>query len=714
MTQLYLKRVKTPIVRQMETVDCAAAALGIILAYYGCHVPLETLRSECLVSRDGVSVANLVKAAKRFGMEATVGQQGLSPEIKVPLILFWNRKHYVVLEGIKGNKIYINDPKQGPKVLDWETFNSQFSGVTIEFHATDCKKTSKPKLWKAHLLPLVQEQWRPLVSLCFGMMVLSLLGLSPVIFTRLFIDNMVSEHALYTRDWLLLLMGLLFVLQLTVSYSSRKLFRLLETRFATTMSMRLLHRLLRLPLQFFAHRRAGDLIYRIQAADRLAGAPWSSVCSMTTAVFQGVLTFGLMFTYNPVLSVITLLVMVIYFLGTFLCQKKWGYMAGVTQARMTELTVLTASYLSTIVQMKAQCSEAVYFAKWQQLLARYLGAHRQYSHKSQLLQLIGLCVFSLGYLSIVTFSIYLISQNHMTIGEMMGYQILFLSFNEALVQGMKFGNQREHIKADLQSITDIIDYPMESTAPSSRFDRPPGLGKIQFIDVTFGYSREFKPLFSRLNLTIEAGSHVAIVGPTGSGKSTLVHLLSGLYPPWSGAILIDGIPLWDYSPSERARLLGVVSQQQFFYQGSIEDNLCLWNESYSAADMMAALRMACIDELATQTEDGLAYQLLEGASNISGGQRQRLEIARTLLAKPRILLLDEATSSLDSIIEGQIKNNIQHYPATKIVIAHRLNTIQNTDMIFILNNGQLIDYGSKQQLVSKKSAAFTELFAIAG
>ena len=297
----------------------------------------------------------------------------------------------------------------------------------------------------------------------------------------------------------------------------------------------------------------------------------------------------------------------------------------------------------------------------------------------------------MGYFSILSTGIYLVCQCRMTVGELMACQVLFLSFNEALSRRVKLGHQQDQIEADLQSIDDIMHSPKESSGLQSLSKKERCLGKIQIIDLTFGYNREFKPLFSHFDLTIEPGSQVAITGPSGSGKSTLIQLLSGLYQPWSGTILIDGVPLHEYSPIERARRIGVVSQQQFFYQGSIKDNLCLWGEACSDEDIMAALRMACIDDLVTNTEDGLDFQLSEGATNISGGQRQRLEIARTLLVRPQLLLLDEATSSLDLLVEEQIKINLNQYPATKIVVAHRQNTIQGADKIYILNKGQLIE-----------------------
>lgn len=319
----------------------------------------------------------------------------------------------------------------------------------------------------------------------------------------------------------------------------------------------------------------------------------------------------------------------------------------------------------------------------------------------------------MGYTALLASGMYLVFTNSITVGELMACQILFLSFNDALKQRDKFVLGKQQMESDLQYLADINHYPLPSKIiPSNNYKfKKAELCSIQLIDLTFGYSQEFKPLLDKVNLTIKAGDHVAIVGRSGSGKSTLVHLLSGLHQPWSGSILINGVPLLEYSLRERAGLIGVVSQQQFFYQGSIRDNLCLWHAHYSDNELLSVLKLACIDDLLTQTDDGLDFQLTEGATNLSGGQRQRLELARTLLAKPPILILDEATSSLDPLIEEQVKKNLANYAATQIVIAHRYNTISDAQTLYLLDKGQLVNKNPQRQ--NNTSDSFTQLFITA-
>jgi ABC-type bacteriocin/lantibiotic exporter with double-glycine peptidase domain len=367
-----------------------------------------------------------------------------------------------------------------------------------------------------------------------------------------------------------------------------------------------------------------------------------------------------------------------------------------------------------MMQMKAHGAEQRYLAKWQQLLGLYLKNYEHYSRKQEQKHISLLFILSMGYVALLASGIYLVFTNRMTVGELMACQLLFLSFNDALRQKNKFFIGKQQMESDLQYLADISHFPLHpkiATLDNNK-SKPIGLSSIELIDLTFGYSAEFKPILNKVNLTIKAGAHVAIVGASGSGKSTLVHLLSGLYQPWSGTILINGIPLLDYSMEERASLIGVVSQQQFFYQGSIRDNLCLWHEHYSDNELLSVLKMACIDDVIAQTDDALDYQLTEGATNLSGGQRQRLELARTLLAQPPILILDEATSSLDPIIEERIKKNLTNYVATKIVIAHRFNTIHDAQTLYLLDKGQLVNTNLEPQ--NNTSDSFTRLFTTAG
>lgn len=680
---------------QMELVDCGAAALSIILSYYGCSLPLEVISRECLVSREGVSIAQLVKAAQRFGLDAKVYETLPCEQLELPLILFWNRKHYVVLEGIKKNKIYINDPKQGKSVIDRQTFKQNFSQRVIQLRPNTQFKKNKFSLWRKDLIPVLSEHRGALIKLSFALFLLTWLNLSPLIFTKLFLDNPQQTNTL-----LLWSMLLVVSIQFILYYKSRQLFRRLEHRFATALSTKLLRHLIHLPLRFFAFRRPIDLVYRLQGVERLASEQWFAGCSLITASLQIALVLLLLSFYRPAFAVLALL----------LSLGAWGSFGWFRQraesvesrlkSSLRDLSIWTASYFSTVTQIKAQCAESRYMQRWSGIFAQYLKYYRHYAQQQQQAHLCFSFLFSLSYSALLAVGVYWVSAQEMTFSELMACQILFLSLHEALLQKSKWLTQKKQMEMDLQGFADISQSSLEPVPTQVVQCKHSEAVVIQLIDVTFGYSREFKPLLAEVNMTIAAGEQVAIVGASGSGKSTLVHLLSGLYQPWSGTILLNDIPLANYTAEQRAKLVGVVSQQHFFYQGSVADNLCLW-QSYTKSELLSVLYQACLAELS------LDYQLTEGASNLSGGQRQRLEIARTLLAKPPILIFDEATSALDSLIEARIKKNLSQNTATKIIIAHRRNTLHDVDRIYGLYEGKLIEM-TRQQLRENV------LFAISG
>lgn len=701
---------------QSETTDCGAAVLGIILAYYGCFIPLAELRVQCGVSRDGVSTVNLINAAQSYGMSATITKQAwdLTKKITNPVILFWNRRHFVVLEGIKNGTVFINDPSTGPRVISFATFNQCFSGITIELTPTpDFKKRKKERTWFSTLARVLRGDWHSLGFMLLTTLFLALPGLAVPVFSKIYIDHYRIESRTHWLSYFFSIMLIMLIVQATLIYLQRKTLRRFETKLAVGLGKKLIHRLLHLPAIFFSHRNAGDLTHRIQATDRLVEVFANPLCAALTGFIQIIFYLALMLCYSVKLTPIACLIAILNVACFYLTREKRQHLSSLAKQEMTTLTSLTTSNLSLMLQIKAMDSEKECFAKWQAQLVRYLNAYHQLSFINAITLAISIVLISTTTVFIFGMGAWLVINGSMTLGELIAFNALFLAFNEPVFQFVNLGNQFHQIQAEYRRVTDITDYQAKQPAPEIIHPSTAYLSKkgtIEIIDLVFGYNRLDKPLFNKLNLTIEGQSNVAIVGPSGSGKSTLAHLISGLYTPWSGMILVDGIPLSTLSAEERAKLIAVVSQDTFFFKGSIKENLNMWDTNYSLLAMEKAANAACIDDLISNTEQRFDFQLHEGANNISGGQRQRLEIARTLLVNAPILILDEATSALDPFIEGQINQNIRSYGHTTLSIAHRFNTIRDADAIFIINNGQLVDSGSHQTLSAKKSKPYWELF----
>lgn len=703
-------RVKTPFILQIENSDCGAVALAIVLAFYRCYIPLKELREQCEVSRDGVSVAGLMKAAQLHHMLASQNNDIPSPEtFDSPSILFWNHKHFVVLEGFHRNKIYINDPSKGRRIIDSATYKKGFSGVVIQLTPNkDFKRRPKESQWRSYLVRLLKNKWHSL-SILFGTVcLLTLLNIATPIFSQQFIDHYATGVKSGVDGLFFAMMSFALTLQISVIFVQRKILRHLEKESTEEVGIVLIHKLAHLPAAFFARRKGGDLTQTLQALDRLAELFSGPLCTAFFGAVQMMIYLGLMLYYSPVLSVIACLISTIHLVFFHFAKKHSYQLSAMVKQELVHLNSLTLSIISMMLQIKL-FGQYHCLTQWQKQLEQYLKAQQQLSCVHGITQSISFFLIGLAQVCILSMGGWQAMHHSISIGELIAFNVLFLSFNEIILQFVNVGNQLNLAQIDIQRTLDV----MQSPTDKLHLNRPePTIshGKIEIIDMTFGYARGEKPLFNNLNLTIEPHSKIAITGPSGSGKSTLANLIAGLYSPWSGAILIDGVPIQVIPPERRAALIGLISQEQFFFKGTVKENLCMWDEHYTQAQLLQVMKMACIEDMLINSDQGFDFQLTEGASNLSGGQKQRLEIARCMLKNPKIFIFDEATSALDSLIEDNIKQHVDQHHATSIWIAHRLSTIRNADNIFILKDGKLVDFGPHQTLVNQKSVHYQDLF----
>ena len=427
-----------------------------------------------------------------------------------------------------------------------------------------------------------------------------------------------------------------------------------------------------------------------------------------------------MFYCNVQLSEIACVMMILNMICFYLMKEQRAHLSSQTKQELTHLTSSTLNYLAMIAQLKLANSQYNPFSQWQNKLTTYLNAYQRLSFLNGLLTTSTALILIITNIALLAIGTLQINNNTLSMGEFIAFNGLLLTFNVLFLQCVHLASQFQVMQVDYNHISDVLemDTAHHRTKPTVKihpilYATPYCKGKIEIVNLTFGYSRHEEPILHNLSMVIEPQSRVALIGASGSGKSTLAKLISGLYHPWSGNILIDGVSILKLSAEERAQLIGLVNQEQFFFKGTLRDNLSLWTPHYTNAELIQAIQTACIDEL-LQTQDGLQYRLMEGASNLSGGQRQRLEIARSLLTNPKILILDEAMSSLDTLIESRIDKNIRATNKTLLIVAHRLNTIIDADVIYIMQNGQLIDSGSHESLMAKPSAQYIEFLKQSG
>lgn len=711
------ERVKTPTVIQMEAVECGAASLGMVLGYYGCFVPLEELRVTCGVSRDGSKASNIANAAKHYGLDAEVGFYDID-ELKTltyPLVIFWNHNHFMVLEGFKNDTVYINDPKTGPRKMGLKEFKQGFSEVGILFKLTDkFKKRKKSNHVLKEFFSELKGMGSPLTFIVAVTLLITLPTIAVPVFSQVFIDDYLLRAQ---QNWLHPLLSIMFVvliIQFLLVLLQRSVLKRVETKLAIKFNQDLIHHMIRLPMSFFSQRQAGDLITRLQANDNIAKLLSGPLGITLISMMQAVIYLGLMFGYSWLLALVVLLLSAINIASYHWVKKKREDLSIVTKQENAHLTSITMGGISMLATLKSTGSENDLFTKWQNQLIQYLNAYQSLSFINTLLTGLPIFIKTLTNALILGIGAWLAIQGSLSVGGIVAFQALFLIFDEPIQQFVDLGGQIQQIEADFRRVEDVKHYKeqhygREETPQKSLLNKHDFSGKIEIIDLTFGYSRLEKPLFDKLNLTIEPGERVALVGLSGSGKSTLGKLISGLYTPWSGQILIDGVPVESIPPIERAQIIAVVSQDKFFFRGSVRENLSLWDLHYDERELISSTKNAGIYDVISSAPGGFDYNLDEGAANLSGGQSQRLEIARALLTKPTIIILDEATSALDTLVEFEVDKNLRSFGMTSIIIAHRLSTIRDADKIFVFKYGSIVDSGTHESLLAKKSELYTQL-----
>ncbi len=704
------RRVKTPTVLQMEAVECGAAALAIILGYHGRIVPLEELRLECGVSRDGSKASNVLRAARKYGLIAKgFKYENIDKlyELPLPVILFWNMNHFLVLEGFRQGKVYLNDPASGPRVVSLEELDASFSGVVLTFEkGPDFRPAGeKPSMWAAFRKRLRgSEHALAYVMLCGLFLVVP--GLVIPTFSRVFIDDYLvgGRRAIVTP--LLIGIGLTALLRMALTYLQEYYLLRLETKLALRTSTHFFNHILRLPVSYFAQRYAGEIGSRLQINDKVAetisGKLATTVVDSLLVVFYAVL----MMLYDVPLTLVCIVIALLNVGGMKLVARRRVDASRRLQQDYGKLMGTAMNGLQLLETIKATGGESEFFARWAGYQAKALRSQQELDTLSQLLNAVPPFVSNLTTALILLMGSMKVMDGGMTVGMLVAYQSLMASFNKPLATLVSFGATVQELEADMNRLDDVLRFPMDEQY--RRDGRPTGglretqvpklAGDVELRDVTFGYSPLDPPLIENFNLKVRPGRRVAIVGRSGSGKSTISKLLAGLYKPWSGQILFDGVPVDKLPPELVRNSLAFVDQDIFLFGGTVSDNVTMWDSTLPRATVTRACRDAAIDDDIQARADKYDARVEEGGRNFSGGQRQRLEIARALVGDPTILALDEATSALDPATELWVDEAVRRRGCTCLIIAHRLSTIRDADEIIVMERGKIVQRGSHEEL----------------
>lgn len=701
------RRVKTPTLLQMEAVECGAAALGIVLAHYGRYVPLEELRHECGVSRDGSKANNLVKAARRYGLESKGYKQSLEALYKqdYPCVLFWNFNHFLVLEGFKDGRVYLNDPAQGPRTIAMEELDASFSGVLITFKpGPDFKKEgSPPDIMGALRKRLAGHENALLFAVLCGLL-LVVPGLVVPTFSRLFIDEYLIANRTDLIGPLLSAMAATIALTSVLTWMQERCLLKLETKISLLNSSSFFNHILRLPVSYFAQRFAGEIGSRISLNDSVAnlisGRLATIVIDLVLIVFYAVL----LMLYDVGLTLLCILLATTNILATRAVAR---YRVDASRRLAQEggkLVGTAMGGLRMIETIKATGAEAEFFARWSGYQAKALKSEQDLGRINGYMAAVPPFVNALITCSILLIGGMKVMSGTMTVGMLIAYQVLMASFTRPLNNFVRFGGAIQELEADMNRLDDVLKNPQDRAYDPNRVIDPKSTtmiklsGEIELRNVSFGWSPLEPALIEDFSLHIKPGRRVALVGGSGSGKSTVAKLVTGLLEPWSGEILFDGIARKNLPDSLINNSLGVVDQDIFLFQGTVRENLTMWDSTVPDAYVVQAARDAAIADT-VETRDGAYGSLVdEGGSNFSGGQAQRLEIARALVGNPTMLVLDEATSALDTATERQIDDSLRRRGCTCITVAHRLSTIRDSDEIIVMERGKIVQRGTHDWL----------------
>ncbi len=701
---------KVPVVMQMEALECGAASLTMVLAYYGKWVPLEQVRSDCGVSRDGSNAKNVLKAARNYGMQAkafryetdTIKKKG-----KFPCIIHWNFNHFVVLDGFKKNKAILNDPARGVIGVPMEEFDSSFTGICLEFMPTEAfEPGGKPRSTLDFAKKRLKGTSIAITFVVLTTIITSLLGIIKPAFSRVFIDRLITGE---NPDWLYPFTVALFVLaavELVIGCIKSIYSIKIEGKLAIVANSTYIWHVLRVPMDFYSQRMAGDIADRQQKNESVAKELIQTFAPMLLNAFMMIFYLVIMIRYSVPLALVGVAATLInLFVARIISGKKVNVMR-VKMRDAGKLAGVTVNGIEMIETIKASGAENGYYGKWSGYQASVNTQDVRYTKINEYLGSVPSIVSSLANITILMLGVYLVmNTDNFTVGMILAFQGFMAAFSAPAQNLISAGQKIQEMRTNMERIEDVmnyetdINYKVDDTAVAEddiSYDKLSG--KIEIKNVTFGYSKLAPPIVEDFNLSLKPGSRVAFVGSSGCGKSTVSKLISGLYKPWSGEILFDGKRIDEIDRTVFTGSLAVVDQDIILFEDTIANNIKMWDSSIEDFEMIMAARDAQLHEAIMMRDGGYQYKIMEGGKDFSGGQRQRMEIARVLAQDPTIIIMDEATSALDAKTEYEVVKSIKDRGITCIVVAHRLSTIRDCDEIIVMDRGKVIERGTHDEL----------------
>lgn len=697
---------KVPQVMQMEALECGAACLAMVSAYYGLWKPLEEVRRDCGVSRDGSSALNVVKAARTYGFDAKgyrFEPEQLRERAVFPCIVHWNFDHFVVCRGFKGDKVYLNDPARGECTISVKEFDEAFTGVCLCMEpGPDFQPGGEPASIKAFAMQRLRGSRAALGFVAITAAIGSVISMLNPVLSQVFTDRLLTQES---PEWFVPFMCILAgvtLIQLVISALNALYLLKVEGKMSVVSNASFMWKVFHLPMEFFSQRLAGDIVSRAGSNSQVAQRMVGQLAPLFINFVMLIVYLVIMVTYSPLLAGIGIASTVINVVMARVISAKRVNITRVQMRDQANLSSSTMAGISMIETLKASGAENGFFERWGGYQAGANAQGVKFARLNQYLGLIPSLVSSLAGIAVLMVGVLLVVRGEFTVGMVLAFQGFLSQFSAPAQSLISTMQGFQEMRTEMERIQDVMDYDDDPAlvAPELAEDAPCEKlrGGLSMEHVTFGYSRLARPLIEDFSIDVAPGGSIAFVGPSGCGKSTIAKLISGLYQPWEGCVRFDGRPAGEYPREMRTGSVAVVDQDIVLFNDTVANNIRLWDASIEDYEVILAARDAGIHDDIMRREGGYDHKVLEGGKDFSGGQRQRIEIARALAADPTILILDEATSALDAKTEGEVMRAIKRRGITLVVIAHRLSAIRDCDQIVVLDQGHVVETGTHEEL----------------
>ncbi len=707
---------KVPVIMQMEALECGAACLAMVLAYYSKWIPLEQVRLDCGVSRDGSNMKNVFLAAQNYGLEVhgyRVEMEAIKSSVTFPCIIHWDFNHFVVLDGFKGNKAVLNDPARGLVSVSMEEFDESFTGLVLTFSPTEnFVPSGKRKSTLAFARKRLRGARGAVAFVVLTSIITYLFGIINPVLSRIFFDKLLTGQA---PSWLypfITALAVITAFQIIVKWAQTIYSLRINGKMAIEGNASYMWKVLRMPMEFFSQRMTGDILQRQGTNATIAETLVDTVAPLALNTIMMLFYLVIMLRYSVIMTLVGLVSLLIDLLVAQYMANKRVNLTRVQMRDEGKLVSTTMAGISMTETIKASGAENGFLRKWSGYQASVNVQKVRFTTLSAQIGLIPQFINMASKYTVLFLGVILAMRNDFTLGMIMTFQGLLASFMEPASTLVQAGQSIQEMRTEMERVEDVMEYPddpvLKYGEDCSEEEFTKLSGDVELKHVTFGYSRLGKATVEDFSMHLEPGKRIAIVGPSGCGKSTISKLLTGLYQPWSGEILFDGKPIDKIPRNVFTGSVAMVDQDIVLFEDTIANNIRMWDESIEDFEVILAARDAQIHEDILQRPGGYQAKLIENGKDLSGGQRQRLEIARVLAQDPSIIVLDEATSALDAKTEYELVKAVRDRGISCIVVAHRLSTIRDCDEIIVMKNGRIEERGTHEELYAK-GGAYTEL-----